>query len=128
MDPATRRSEWDPEWTGEEILETSGELAEVERLASDAAGDAPLAEGSDVELVARVEGRDDRDEGIAEPEPAAHRESPEDAETYAVGPELDLLLGLAEDGARDEEPDDAGEVLWFDAWWPDPRPVGPTRA
>ena len=114
MDPATKRSEWDPAWTGDEILESAVELADVERLVSEAAGDASPPEGSDVELVARLEGRDEGDVEAAEPEPAARTDAPEDAETYAVGPELDLLLGLTEYGARDEEPDDAGEVLWFD--------------
>ncbi len=114
--PATNPGDWDPTWTGEEILETSAELAEAERLMAEAIGEGPAPENGepDVELIATLEARAEDEAAAPRSKPTEELEPPEDAETYAVLPELDVLAELAEPGVRDDEPDDRSEVLWFD--------------
>ncbi|WP_242342405.1 hypothetical protein [Anaeromyxobacter terrae] len=112
--PGIEVSGWDVRWTGDELAESYEELGELEALVEGVAADEATGEGGEIELVATLEGRGARAEGARAPAAAPPRtEPPEDAETFAIAPELELLDALAEYGsaeaARDEGEGDGGE-------------------
>lgn len=97
--PAIEANAWDARWTGDELAESYEELAEIEKLAEEPAGDAEAPEGDEVELVATLEARAGREAPRAtEPTRKEAGAAPADAETYAVLPVLEVLAGLADYG------------------------------
>lgn len=104
-------SRWDAQWTGEELAESYAELGELEPHLEGGPELEATPEGEDLELVATLEAREGvevRALTLAAPTPATAREQQE-AETYAVLPELELLVGLAEYGRVDAARDEASE-------------------
>ncbi len=102
---------WDARWTAEDICESYDELLDVEPLVEGPAGDVAALGGDELELVAARAARagegSARDrEGAAEPAPDA---GAVDAETYAVLPEIELLLGMLNAARAEAPPDETTE-------------------
>ncbi|HSD20638.1 MAG TPA: hypothetical protein VLC54_11400 [Anaeromyxobacter sp.] len=102
--PAIEATPWDARWTGDELVESYEELAEIEKLAEaeklvEGPGGGEAPEGDELGLVATLEARAGREAPRAtESSPKAAGAPSADAETYEVLPVLEVLAGLADYG------------------------------
>ncbi len=107
-DPAKRISQTDSSLSAaDELIESWDELAELEHLADEGVAEAPPREGPDLDLLALLERADEQPEPAPPIARGARAEPAQDVETYAVFPELDLLVRLATYGVSEDESDAA---------------------